>query len=102
MATKGLGGLGVGILYDFNRAMMFKWRWRFFHDVELLWVTVVKIIYGADGCLSSLSPCGSCLGLWNNLIHMLTNLRNVGLIFLLYAMLGWEMELLRAFGMKNG
>lgn len=78
MASKEVGNLGVGSLFAFNRAMMFKWRWRFFHHSDLLWVRVIKTIYGVNSGLSSLSPRGSSSGIWNNIIYMLVNLTNRG------------------------
>ena len=32
---------------SFNRSMIFR-RWRFFHSPDLVWVRVVKVIYGSD------------------------------------------------------
>lgn len=76
LASEKVGWLGVGSLFAFDRALMFRWRWRFFHHPTLLWVRVVKAIYGIDGGLSSLSSRGAPSGLWNNLISMISNLKN--------------------------
>lgn len=79
MASRRVGGLGVGSLFAFNRVLMFKWWWRLFHHSALLCVRVVKSTYGADGGRSSLSPCGSLSGLLTNLICMLVNLTDRGI-----------------------
>lgn len=79
LASKEVGGLGVGSIFAFNSALMFRWCWRFFHYPNVLWVRVVKTIYGQDGGLSSLPYCGYPSGSWNNLICMISNLRNKGI-----------------------
>nr|GEX15643.1 reverse transcriptase domain-containing protein [Tanacetum cinerariifolium] len=43
------GGLGVSSLFALNRALMFKWVWRFFNQSDLLWVRVIHAIHGVDG-----------------------------------------------------
>ena len=42
------GGLGVGSLFSFNRAMIYRWWWRFYQSSDLLWVIVIKAIYGSN------------------------------------------------------
>nr|GEY20974.1 RNA-directed DNA polymerase, eukaryota, reverse transcriptase zinc-binding domain protein [Tanacetum cinerariifolium] len=44
-----VGGLGVSSLFALNRALMFKWVWRFFSQKNSLWVRVVKALHGEDG-----------------------------------------------------
>ena len=51
LASKKDGGLGIGSLFALNRALLFKWIWRFWYDQNALWVKVVKSIYGASGCI---------------------------------------------------
>jgi len=46
LAEKEVGGLGVNSLFALNRAMLFKWIWRYFVESEALWVKVVKAIHG--------------------------------------------------------
>nr|GFB47169.1 RNA-directed DNA polymerase, eukaryota, reverse transcriptase zinc-binding domain protein [Tanacetum cinerariifolium] len=36
-------------LFALNRALMFKWVWRFFSQKNSLWVRVVKVLHGEDG-----------------------------------------------------
>nr|GFA02946.1 RNA-directed DNA polymerase, eukaryota, reverse transcriptase zinc-binding domain protein [Tanacetum cinerariifolium] len=43
------GGLGVSSLYALNRALMFKWVWRFTTQQSSLWARVIKAIHGDDG-----------------------------------------------------
>nr|GEY08776.1 RNA-directed DNA polymerase, eukaryota, reverse transcriptase zinc-binding domain protein [Tanacetum cinerariifolium] len=49
LAAKDVGGLGVSSLFALNRALMFKWVWRFFSQKNSLWVRVVKALHGEDG-----------------------------------------------------
>nr|GFC38018.1 RNA-directed DNA polymerase, eukaryota, reverse transcriptase zinc-binding domain protein [Tanacetum cinerariifolium] len=49
LAAKDVGGLGVSSLFALNRALMFKWVWRFFSQNNSLWVRVVKTLHGEDG-----------------------------------------------------
>nr|GFA26801.1 RNA-directed DNA polymerase, eukaryota [Tanacetum cinerariifolium] len=47
--VKDVGGLGVSSLFALNRALMFKWVWRFFSQKNSLWVKVVKALHAEDG-----------------------------------------------------
>nr|GEU92183.1 RNA-directed DNA polymerase, eukaryota, reverse transcriptase zinc-binding domain protein [Tanacetum cinerariifolium] len=49
LASKLKGGLGVSSLYALNRALMFKWVWRFTTQRSSLWARVIKAIHGDDG-----------------------------------------------------
>ncbi|GKC87355.1 RNA-directed DNA polymerase, eukaryota, reverse transcriptase zinc-binding domain protein [Tanacetum coccineum] len=48
LAFKEKGGLAVSSLYTLNRALMFKWVWRFFTQGSSLWARVIKAIHGVD------------------------------------------------------
>nr|GEV69640.1 RNA-directed DNA polymerase, eukaryota, reverse transcriptase zinc-binding domain protein [Tanacetum cinerariifolium] len=48
LAAKDVGCLGVSSLFALNRALMFKWVWRFFSQKNSLWVRVVKALHGED------------------------------------------------------
>nr|GEZ02953.1 RNA-directed DNA polymerase, eukaryota, reverse transcriptase zinc-binding domain protein [Tanacetum cinerariifolium] len=43
-----LGGLGVGSLSAFNKALLLKWRWRLFNFSNSLWVQVIKAFHGNE------------------------------------------------------
>nr|GEX00481.1 hypothetical protein [Tanacetum cinerariifolium] len=49
MAYKDTGGLGVQSLFALNRALMFKWVWRFISQKSSLWASVIKALHGEDG-----------------------------------------------------
>ncbi|GJV42910.1 RNA-directed DNA polymerase, eukaryota [Tanacetum coccineum] len=46
LASKEKGGLGISSLYALNRALMFKWVWRFLSQNSSLWANVIKSIHG--------------------------------------------------------
>ncbi|GJQ94994.1 RNA-directed DNA polymerase, eukaryota [Tanacetum coccineum] len=46
VASKQVGGLGMSSFFAMNRALLFKWIWRFKALPEALWVSVIKAIHG--------------------------------------------------------
>nr|GEX31625.1 RNA-directed DNA polymerase, eukaryota, reverse transcriptase zinc-binding domain protein [Tanacetum cinerariifolium] len=53
MASYSRGGLHIGSLVSFNLSLLLKWRWRFVHNDNMLWVHVIKHIYGQQGGFES-------------------------------------------------
>ncbi|GJS72037.1 RNA-directed DNA polymerase, eukaryota [Tanacetum coccineum] len=53
LASKEKGGLGVSSFYALNRALLFKWVWRFRTQQLALWTKVIKWIHGEDGKLGN-------------------------------------------------
>ncbi|GKC66548.1 RNA-directed DNA polymerase, eukaryota, reverse transcriptase zinc-binding domain protein [Tanacetum coccineum] len=60
LAFKKYGGLGVSSFYALNRALLFKWVWRFFSHGSCLWKRFIKSIYSEDGALNSPSSLSKC------------------------------------------
>lgn len=56
MASKDNGDLGVTSLFALNRALLFKWIWRFKANTNAFWVLVVKSIHGSHGWLDREPP----------------------------------------------
>ncbi|GJY32757.1 RNA-directed DNA polymerase, eukaryota, reverse transcriptase zinc-binding domain protein [Tanacetum coccineum] len=54
MASRDTGGIGVASLFALNRALMFKWVWRFLVQNKSLWVRVIKAIHGQDGKIENM------------------------------------------------
>ena len=46
MASKDFGGLGVTSLFALNRALLFKWVWRFCSKPDALWAVIIRAIHG--------------------------------------------------------
>ncbi|GJT56130.1 RNA-directed DNA polymerase, eukaryota [Tanacetum coccineum] len=81
LAPKEKGGLGVSSLYALNRALMFKWVWRFYSQNSSLWARVMKAIHGDDGRIGKdIKACNqSC---WLNIVNEINVLKNQGINFL--------------------
>ncbi|GKA61498.1 hypothetical protein Tco_0760905 [Tanacetum coccineum] len=73
------GGLGVGSLKAFNKALLLKWRWHLFNFLKALWVQVVKALHGEEagmdfgGCQSN--------GVWAKLLALLITFTRVIHVF---------------------
>nr|GEY80685.1 RNA-directed DNA polymerase, eukaryota [Tanacetum cinerariifolium] len=65
---KDIGGLAVSSLFALNRALMFKWVWRFITQGSSLWARVIKALHGYDGKIGQ--KVKSCYpSLWLDIIH---------------------------------
>ncbi|GKA53338.1 RNA-directed DNA polymerase, eukaryota [Tanacetum coccineum] len=78
LASKKYGGLGVSSFYALNRALLFKWLWRFLYHASCLWTRFIKVIYGEDGALNSPSSL-SKRSPWLDIIRELTILHTKGI-----------------------
>nr|GEV95530.1 RNA-directed DNA polymerase, eukaryota [Tanacetum cinerariifolium] len=67
LASKEKGGLGVSSLFTLNRALLFKWVWRFFTQKETLWARVISAIHGVDGGFGSAKKSGQAY-IWYSII----------------------------------
>ncbi|GKC35381.1 RNA-directed DNA polymerase, eukaryota [Tanacetum coccineum] len=62
LSSKKNGGLGVSSFYALNRALLFKWVWRFISQDNSLWARVISAIHGPTfQVLAVSSP-----SLWNS------------------------------------
>nr|GEV36574.1 RNA-directed DNA polymerase, eukaryota [Tanacetum cinerariifolium] len=52
MASKDTSGLGVSSLFTLNRALIFKWVWRFISQKSSLWASVIKALHDVASKLS--------------------------------------------------
>ncbi|GJW57675.1 RNA-directed DNA polymerase, eukaryota, reverse transcriptase zinc-binding domain protein [Tanacetum coccineum] len=75
LESKEKGGLGVLSFYALNRALLFKWGWRFRNDNNSLWARVIKAMRGEDGLLGKTTK-SSFPSIWMDIICDLTNLKN--------------------------
>ncbi|GKB13098.1 RNA-directed DNA polymerase, eukaryota, reverse transcriptase zinc-binding domain protein [Tanacetum coccineum] len=74
LAAKDRGGLGVSSLYALNRALMFKWVWRFSSQKDSLWARVIKAIHGIDGKIGGDANFGY-KSIWSTLIQEMESLK---------------------------
>nr|GEW33255.1 RNA-directed DNA polymerase, eukaryota, reverse transcriptase zinc-binding domain protein [Tanacetum cinerariifolium] len=74
LAAKEYGGLGVSSYYALNRALLFKWVWRFISQDNYLWFRVIFCIHSAQ--LSNVSSFHSSL--WKNIIREVQSLKSQG------------------------
>nr|GFB16581.1 RNA-directed DNA polymerase, eukaryota, reverse transcriptase zinc-binding domain protein [Tanacetum cinerariifolium] len=72
------GGLETGSLKAFNLALLQKWRWRFVHNTDSLWVCVLKAIHG-DEAGFNLKGCNNN-GFWSSIISSYSNLHTPDII----------------------
>ncbi|GKB89015.1 RNA-directed DNA polymerase, eukaryota, reverse transcriptase zinc-binding domain protein [Tanacetum coccineum] len=72
------GGLGVSSFYASNRALLFKWVWRFLTQESSWWSCFIKVVHGNQGALDSciLSSRGSP---WLDIIRHLFSLKSKGI-----------------------
>nr|GEV88090.1 RNA-directed DNA polymerase, eukaryota, reverse transcriptase zinc-binding domain protein [Tanacetum cinerariifolium] len=68
LASKEKGGLGVSSLYALNRALMFKWVWRFTTQKTSLWGRVIKVIHGDDGKIRKCLKSGRT-SIWRDIVQ---------------------------------
>ncbi|GKC56441.1 hypothetical protein Tco_1084039 [Tanacetum coccineum] len=78
LASKHKGGLGVSSLFALNRALMFKWVWRFFSQSFSLWARVVKAIHGGDGKIGKKAK-STFPSLWLDIVHEVELLKDRGI-----------------------
>ncbi|GJU15763.1 RNA-directed DNA polymerase, eukaryota, reverse transcriptase zinc-binding domain protein [Tanacetum coccineum] len=46
LSSKENGGLDIGSLEAFNKALLYKWKWRLCRDPNALWVKIIKSVHG--------------------------------------------------------
>nr|GFB23301.1 hypothetical protein [Tanacetum cinerariifolium] len=67
LASKEKGGLGVSSLYALNKALLFKWVWRFITQKKSLWARVISAIHGTDGKIGTRTKSGYN-SLWRDIV----------------------------------
>ncbi|GJS09164.1 RNA-directed DNA polymerase, eukaryota, reverse transcriptase zinc-binding domain protein [Tanacetum coccineum] len=83
LASKDKGGMGVSSFFALNRALIFKWIWRFHSQGFSLWSCVIKAIHGVDGKLGyHIKPSASSN--WIDIVRTLPILLNKGIDLLGY------------------
>ncbi|GJU27489.1 RNA-directed DNA polymerase, eukaryota, reverse transcriptase zinc-binding domain protein [Tanacetum coccineum] len=75
LASKEKGGLGVSSFFALNRALIFKWVWRFRSQSNSLWSRVIKALHGEDGKLDQPFK-SSFTSNWADIIRSIPSLYN--------------------------
>nr|GEW86600.1 RNA-directed DNA polymerase, eukaryota, reverse transcriptase zinc-binding domain protein [Tanacetum cinerariifolium] len=78
LASKGNMGLGVSSYHALNRALLFKWVWRFISQDGSLWFRVIKALYGTSIDSHPVNLSSN----WCSIIHELHLLVGKGFYFL--------------------
>nr|GEX47874.1 putative RNA-directed DNA polymerase, eukaryota, reverse transcriptase zinc-binding domain protein [Tanacetum cinerariifolium] len=78
LASLEKGGLGIGSLKAFNQAFLQKWRWRLNSNPKLLWVQVLKAIYGEDVGFAHLAS--STKRVWENIVGSINQLHDCEIV----------------------
>ncbi|GJY28671.1 RNA-directed DNA polymerase, eukaryota, reverse transcriptase zinc-binding domain protein [Tanacetum coccineum] len=76
LASKDKGGLGVSSFFALNRALMFKWVWRFRNDNNSLWASIIKALHGENGSIGTPFKNTS---IWLDIVRDLDKLKNQGI-----------------------
>ncbi|GJR35289.1 RNA-directed DNA polymerase, eukaryota, reverse transcriptase zinc-binding domain protein [Tanacetum coccineum] len=75
LASKDKGGLGVSSFFALNRALLFKWMWRFHNDRNALWSRFIRALHGNSGGIQTRSKV-SYSSIWSSIVTDLNKLRN--------------------------
>ncbi|GJZ98645.1 RNA-directed DNA polymerase, eukaryota, reverse transcriptase zinc-binding domain protein [Tanacetum coccineum] len=78
LASQERGGLGVSSLFTLNRALLFKWVWRFWSQNDSLWARVIRGIHGDDGKLGA-TVTHHHSSIWLDIIHEVDLLKSQGM-----------------------
>ncbi|GJW19963.1 hypothetical protein Tco_0027399 [Tanacetum coccineum] len=91
LASKKNRGLGISSFFATNRALLFKWMWRFITQGSSLWSNFIKAIHGDKGAIDNPNS-SSRTSIWLDLIRELSSLTHkvINLIALVKRKLGNE------------
>ncbi|GKD08573.1 RNA-directed DNA polymerase, eukaryota, reverse transcriptase zinc-binding domain protein [Tanacetum coccineum] len=89
LASKKNRGLGISSFFATNRALLFKWMWRFITQGSSLWSNFIKAIHGDKGAIDNPNS-SSRTSIWLDLIRELSSLTHkaINLIALVKRKLG--------------
>ncbi|GKE13302.1 hypothetical protein Tco_1416853 [Tanacetum coccineum] len=78
LASNKNGGLGVSSFFAYNRALLFKWIWRFLANGASLWSRFISAIYGIRGALDN-SSSYSRRSPWLDIVNEVKKLASKGI-----------------------
>nr|GEX15515.1 RNA-directed DNA polymerase, eukaryota, reverse transcriptase zinc-binding domain protein [Tanacetum cinerariifolium] len=74
LASKKYGGLGVSSFYALNRALLFKWVWRYLSHDNSLWSRVISAIHDLNGQVLSVAFNST----WSSIINEVNSVKDKG------------------------
>ncbi|GJV32589.1 RNA-directed DNA polymerase, eukaryota [Tanacetum coccineum] len=77
LMSKAKGGLGVSSFFALNRALLFKWIWRFHNNSDALWSKFIRALHGNCGGLVNRSNAPHT-SVWRSIISEIGSLRIKG------------------------
>ncbi|GKA00535.1 RNA-directed DNA polymerase, eukaryota, reverse transcriptase zinc-binding domain protein [Tanacetum coccineum] len=77
LASKDLGGLGVGSIFGLNLGLLFKWLWRFRCHSNDLWANVIISLYGSNGGINEERV--HTHGSWGVILSSVNRLKHIGI-----------------------
>ncbi|GKA06654.1 RNA-directed DNA polymerase, eukaryota [Tanacetum coccineum] len=78
LASKKNGGLGVSSFFAQNRALLFKWVWRFYTDKSSLWSSFIKAMHGSHGAIGDSSQFHN-RSTWRDILNACQSLKAQGI-----------------------
>ncbi|GJT74443.1 RNA-directed DNA polymerase, eukaryota [Tanacetum coccineum] len=78
LASKKYGGLGVSSFYALNRALLFRWVWRFLSHDNSLWFRFISAMHGSSFQIRSSFHCSN----WLSINREVSALKLQGIYFL--------------------
>ncbi|GJR86918.1 RNA-directed DNA polymerase, eukaryota, reverse transcriptase zinc-binding domain protein [Tanacetum coccineum] len=85
LASKKNGGIGVSSFFAINRALLFKWVWRFFSDGSSLWSTFIKALFGFHGAIGLIVKPNR-RSIWSDILQAVNSLKDKEKFPRLYAL----------------
>nr|GEU60225.1 RNA-directed DNA polymerase, eukaryota [Tanacetum cinerariifolium] len=83
LASKDKGWLGVSSFFALNRALLFKWMWRFHNDRNALWSRFIRAVHGNSAGIEMRSRVSYSFT-WLTIVNEVNKLRNKGIDLLSY------------------
>nr|GEW68905.1 RNA-directed DNA polymerase, eukaryota, reverse transcriptase zinc-binding domain protein [Tanacetum cinerariifolium] len=80
LASKQKGGIDISSLKALNQSFILKWRWRYVHNQNALWVKLINVIHGAYNGGSDLFSPLKCKGTWSKIASSINFLHSNGVV----------------------
>ncbi|KAJ0811025.1 putative RNA-directed DNA polymerase [Helianthus annuus] len=68
VASKNMGGLGIGGIREMNMALLLKWRWRYKEEPNQMWVKVIEALHTNRRKIQSVPMKKTLTGVWKSIV----------------------------------